>query len=379
MSYPPSSYRTWTAGEILTASDLNNAFTTSNSANIPEDIDDYSVNATEMRVTTDPYPAGVESLATSLSGELERIRYLIAQITGETQWYIDPDGTLVQVFTSAATFAGAKIFSSAVTISPTTNQLVLGVTNTTTITSPAPAASRTYTIPDAGGAADFVLTAGTQTIAGAKTFSDPITQNDTTNQIVLGVTNTTTISATAPSASRVVTIPDPGGAASFVMTEGTQTINGNKTFSGVILQTGQHCFLVTDGTGESNTTGDGTVAVKAWPTEVYDVGGNFASNTFTAPVDGKYLLQTSVGMSNLLTTHTDVILQILTTNRAYNHRVTYTTASLAYNNYSISMSCLADMEATDTAVVRLIVSNGTKTVDIAADAAVNFFSGSLIN
>jgi hypothetical protein len=43
-------------------------------------------------------------------------------------------------------------------LTATTNQLRLGTTNTTTITSPAPAASRTYTIPDALGAANFALT-----------------------------------------------------------------------------------------------------------------------------------------------------------------------------------------------------------------------------
>jgi len=41
----------------------------------------------------------------------------------------------------------------------TTDQLVLGTTNTTTISSTAPAASRTYTIPDAGSASNFALTA----------------------------------------------------------------------------------------------------------------------------------------------------------------------------------------------------------------------------
>jgi hypothetical protein len=41
----------------------------------------------------------------------------------------------------------------------TTNQLRLGTTNTTTITSPAPAASLTYTIPDAGSASNFMLSA----------------------------------------------------------------------------------------------------------------------------------------------------------------------------------------------------------------------------
>lgn len=49
----------------------------------------------------------------------------------------------------------------AATLQATTNQLVLGVTNTTTLTAPAPAASRTYTIPDAGAAANVGLFANT--------------------------------------------------------------------------------------------------------------------------------------------------------------------------------------------------------------------------
>jgi hypothetical protein len=66
-------------------------------------------------------------------------------------------------------------FTSTQNILATTNQLVLGTTNTTTISATAPAASAVYTIPDVGTTADFVLTAGTQTIAGAKTFSGAIT------------------------------------------------------------------------------------------------------------------------------------------------------------------------------------------------------------
>ncbi len=54
---------------------------------------------------------------------------------------------------------------------------------------------------------------------------------NTSNQIVLGTTNTATISSTAPSASRVYTIPDPGASASFVMTQGAQTIVGALTLT----------------------------------------------------------------------------------------------------------------------------------------------------
>lgn len=58
-----------------------------------------------------------------------------------------------------------------------------------------------------------------------------VTIQDVTNQLVLGVTNTVTITAPAPSTSRVLTIPDPGTNASFLMTQGVQTIVGVQTFS----------------------------------------------------------------------------------------------------------------------------------------------------
>jgi hypothetical protein len=60
-------------------------------------MDDYSTNAAQMKTVTDPYPASAESLATSLAGELERIRYVIKQITGQAQWYIDPNVPIVGI------------------------------------------------------------------------------------------------------------------------------------------------------------------------------------------------------------------------------------------------------------------------------------------
>ncbi len=55
-----------------------------------------------------------------------------------------------------------------------------GDTDTARIVSASLAASRTYTLPDAGGAADFVMTAGAQTAAGVKTFSSGITLGNET-------------------------------------------------------------------------------------------------------------------------------------------------------------------------------------------------------
>jgi hypothetical protein len=59
----------------------------------------------------------------------------------------------------------------AITLTKATNQLVLGTGNTSTISTAAQSGSRTYTIPDAGANAEFVMSAGNQTIAGTKTFS----------------------------------------------------------------------------------------------------------------------------------------------------------------------------------------------------------------
>jgi ABC-type Fe3+-hydroxamate transport system substrate-binding protein len=82
--------KTWASGQILTAVDLNANFADVKNNFSPTGLDDYSQDITQMRVTTDPYPAGAESLATTFAAELARIRYVIAQITGKTYWYQDP-------------------------------------------------------------------------------------------------------------------------------------------------------------------------------------------------------------------------------------------------------------------------------------------------
>lgn len=54
---------------------------------------------------------------------------------------------------------------------------------------------------------------------------------------------TTTITNAAQAAARTYTIPDAGAAASFVMTEGNQTVNGNKTMGGSVIRAAQEYQL----------------------------------------------------------------------------------------------------------------------------------------
>ena len=61
----------------------------------PQLTEDYSSSVAQMQSTADPGEVGSESQATSLAGELERLRNVIKEITGEAQWYVTPDITLV--------------------------------------------------------------------------------------------------------------------------------------------------------------------------------------------------------------------------------------------------------------------------------------------
>lgn len=70
--------------------------------------------------------------------------------------------------------ASTPTFAS-VSLTATTNQLVLGTTRTATITAPTPGtSSRTYTFPDMTADYSVVATEGTQTINGVKTFSNDV-------------------------------------------------------------------------------------------------------------------------------------------------------------------------------------------------------------
>jgi len=150
---------------------------------------------------------------------------------------------------------GTATFTGQIRTTQTGSQIVLGTTRTVELNAPTPAVtSRIVTIPDLNGDYNVVGTIGTQSIGGAKTFSTQVTINPTTNQLILGTTNTITLTAPTPAASIVYTIPDAGTSASFVMTESAQTINGLKTFTGVVtIPTGAVGAPSLTFAGDSNT------------------------------------------------------------------------------------------------------------------------------
>jgi hypothetical protein len=87
--------KNWTATEDVTAADLNDEFDNILDNLTAANVDDYSTNVAQMQSTADPGEVGSESLATSTAGELQRLRHLIGEITGEDEWYESPTSSLL--------------------------------------------------------------------------------------------------------------------------------------------------------------------------------------------------------------------------------------------------------------------------------------------
>lgn len=95
--------KTWVATEDVVYSDLNAEFDNVLTAMQPLLIDDYSTNVTQMQVTADPGEVGTESVATTLAGELARLRFMFKEITGEAQWYESPVASLTGLANAVGT------------------------------------------------------------------------------------------------------------------------------------------------------------------------------------------------------------------------------------------------------------------------------------
>ncbi len=114
-----------------------------------------------------------------------------------------------------------------------------------------------------------------------------------------------------------------------------------------------------------NVTGDGTFYTIIPDTELFDQNGDFtlASGTFTAPVTGKYQLNSVVSLIGG-TAITSQAIVIATSNISYQQ---FESANAgAYTTFVASLSILTDMDANDTATLQVIsTDSGGKIDDVA--------------
>ena len=132
-----------------------------------------------------------------------------------------------------------------------------------------------------------------------------------------------------------------------------------------------------NGTHQENFANDGSAVTVTWSTERFDNNLDFSSNTFTAPVTGKYLLTLVMRINTIDTVPTYYIPTIVTSNQSYRDIIDPNYASdLNYKAFKVVV--IADMDASDTAYVTMQQSGGTQASDINGDNPYTYFTGALL-
>jgi hypothetical protein len=165
---------------------------------------------------------------------------------------------------------------------------------------------------------------------------------------------------------------------------------GTNSPSDMFLQTGGNTALSIDANGiittplqpafsafpagtQSNFAINTSVTV-AFGTEIFDQNADYDDqDTFTAPVTGKYQLTAYVDFQNLDTAATLYQLTILTSNKSQSLTLDPNFSS-DINQYPVLLTILSDMDASDTAQVRVFQSGGTAQTDI---SIASYFTGFL--
>lgn len=142
--------------------------------------------------------------------------------------------------------------------------------------------------------------------------------------------------------------------------------------TGAVTKPLQPAFLVHPASGQANMSSG---AQLVFGTERFDQNGDFASNTFTAPVTGRYQLNLNIRTGQLDIDAAYTLFQIETSNKSYQNIQATSSfdADAAYWTFNINV--LADMDASDTADCHYYQNSGGAQVDLDSES---YFSGYLV-
>lgn len=152
--------------------------------------------------------------------------------------------------------------------------------------------------------------------------------------------------------------------------------------SGATTRPLQPAFFVTPATAQDNLTEESQNTI-VFGTEVFDIGGDFATPNFTAPVTGKYYLSTKTTIAAI--DHDGTYYsgnRIITSNRTYTENYSVRNfLDSEPDSFTFHHSVTADMDASDTAYITWgTFGPGASQEDVydSGNAEFTSFSGALI-
>jgi len=208
--------------------------------------------------------------------------------------------------------------------------------------------------------ADFVATNGSAVVlvvaASADDVCDIISYSafELNSQTFTGVVSFADGSASAPSITNTgdtnTGLLFPAADTIAITTAGAEALRIDA--AGAITTPKQPAFLARPASTQSNIPINAVTTV-VLGTEVFDQNADFASNTFTAPVTGRYQLNVNLYLTDLDHDTAYYQFQLNTSNRIY-YFIQGTGGFDADQNFQqLGISILADMDASDTVNVTL--------------------------
>ena len=171
------------------------------------------------------------------------------------------------------------------------------------------------------------------------------------------------------------TTPQVGGSSGFDLQAQLLVGNGGTTgiaisANGEVTMAAQPAVLAHNSASDNNVTGAGTQATVDFDTEVYDQNGDFASDTFTAPVTGRYLLMGNIELEGITAAGDSINCNFNGANRSFTQ--TYNTTNNLPNAATAQLIIIMDMDADDTVICRAAVSGeSSDVVDVTGAASAN--------
>jgi hypothetical protein len=221
---------------------------------------------------------------------------------------------------------------------------------------------------------------GTLAVTGASTLSSSLamTSNDPTITMTDSSGTNDIVTLQSTSGALIVTARD-GNANGEIIFKGdtgsavTEHMRINN--AGIITKPLQPAFQVLPANTDQANLAINTTHTIAFGTERFDNNADFASNTFTAPVTGKYQLNVSLYFTGTDADATYIQLNLVTSNKTYYSIYDPAAFDEDPTYWTLGCNVLADMDASDTALVQVIQGGGSAQLDIAVDTN---FSGYLV-
>jgi len=235
-----------------------------------------------------------------------------------------------------------------------------------------------------GATGTILQGAGTGASPNFSTATYPATATGTGTLLRADGTNWSATTSTYPNTNAVSTLLYASSANvmsalatanSAILATNSSGVPSITAASGNWLNTARSAFAASLSGNVTNATGDNTTYTIAFDTEAFDQGNDFATNTFTAPVTGKYMFNYQISLSNLGAAHTSAIVTIAGINTArFQPFVIVSSGGIVTFGGSIFVS----LTAAATVTMAVTVSGSTKTVTVVGGTSGTTMSGYLV-